>query len=102
MLEKVTFEDRDYVYMITKKEDYYAKILIEIILHEGYSLWEIGATYAKSLPKTKYYIVAKTAKEAKDKFTATFTWFSFVDKPIKCSPEEEYEILHNPSRVSSI
>lgn len=94
--------DRDYKYESIIEDDRLSRKLVEIIPHEGYSLWMVGATYAKNLPKTKYFVIAKSAAEASKKFKETFTWFSFVDKPIKCSPEEEYEILHNPSRVSSI
>lgn len=94
--------DRDYKYESIIEDDRLSRKLVEIIPHEGYSLWMICATYAKNLPKIKYFVIAKSAAEASKKFKETFTWFSFVDKPIKCSPEEEYEILHNPSRVSSI
>lgn len=94
--------DRDYKYESIIEDDRLSRKLVEIIPHEGYSLWMIGAAYAKNLPKTKYFVIAKSATEAGKKFKETFTWFSFVDKPIKCSPEEEYEILHNPSGVSSI
>ena len=94
--------DRDYKYESIIEDDRLSRKLVEITLHEGYSLWIIGATYAKNLPKTKYFIVAKSAEEASKKFKETFTWLSFVDKPVKCSPEEEYKILHNPIRVSSI
>lgn len=94
--------DRDYKYESIIEDDRLSRKLVEIIPHEGYSLWMIGATYAKNLPKTKYFVIAKSATEASKKFKETFTWLSFVDKPVKCSPEEEYEILHNPSRVSSI
>lgn len=94
--------DRDYRYKSVIEDDRLSRKLVEITLHEGYSLWIIGATYAKNLPKTKYFIVAKSAAEASKKFKDAFAWLSFVDKPVKCSPEEEYEILHNPSRVSSI
>lgn len=94
--------DRDYKYESIIEDDRLSRKLVEIIPHEGYLLWRIGATYAKNLPKTKYFVIAKSAAEASKKFKETFTWFSFVDKPVKCSPEEEYEILHNPIRVSSI
>ena len=94
--------DRDYKYKSTFEDNRFSRKLVEIILHEGYSLWIIGATYAKNLPKTKYFVIAKSAAEASKKFKEEFTWLSFIDKPVKCSPEEEYEILHNPSRVSSI
>lgn len=94
--------DRDYKYESIIEDDHLSRKLVEIIPHEGYSLWMTGAAYAKNLPKTKYFVIAKSAAEASKKFKETFIWFSFVDKPIKCSPEEEYEILHNPSRVSSI
>lgn len=94
--------DRDYKYESIIEDDRLSRKLVEIIPHEGYSFWMICATYAKNLPKIKYFVIAKSAAEASKKFKETFTWFSFVDKPIKCSPEEEYEILHNPSRVSSI
>ena len=94
--------DRDYKYESIIEDDRLSRKLVEIIPHEGYSLWIISATYAKNLPKTKYFVIAKSASEASKKFKETFTWLSFVDKPVKCSPEEEYKILHNPIRVSSI
>lgn len=94
--------DRDYKYKSVIEDNRFSRKLVEITLYEGYSLWVIGATYAKNLSKTKYFIVAKSAAEASKKFKDAFTWLSFVDKPVKCSPEEEYEILHNPIRVSSI
>lgn len=94
--------DRDYKYKSVIEDDRLSRKLVEITMHEGYSLWITGATYAKNLPKIKYFVIAKSAAEASKKFKEEFTWLSFVDKPIKCSSEEEYEILHNPSRVSSI
>ena len=94
--------DRDYKYESIIEDDRLSRKLVEITMHEGYSLWIIGATYAKNLPKTKYFVIAKYATDASKKFKDTFTWLSFIDKPVKCSPEEEYEILHNPIRVSSI
>ena len=94
--------DRDYKYKSIIEDDRLSRKLVEIIPHEGYSLWMICATYAKHLTRAQYFVIAMSAKEASKKFKDTFTWLSFIDKPVKCSPEEEYEILHNPIRVSSI
>lgn len=74
------------------------KCLSSYELDSGYRVWKIGATYAKHLEPTMYYIAAKTKKEAVTKFLDVAPWLSFVKVVMPVSDETAHEVLTNPAR----
>lgn len=52
--------------------------LVGYELTNGYNLYLVKATYAKSLTPSKYYIVAPNAKIAKNKFKNIYTWLNII------------------------
>lgn len=90
------------VYVKTGNTEGLIEYLEKVELTEGYLLWEIGASYARSLPPTRYYVAARSAREAKQIFKASFSWLdciSFVGLPD--ADTTEY-ILNNPKKVAVI
>lgn len=87
------------VYVKTGNSENLIEYLEKVELAEGYLLWEIGASYARSLPPTKYYVAARSAREAKKIFKSFFNWLdciSFVGLPD--ADTTEY-ILGNPKKA---
>ena len=74
------------------------KCLSSYELDNDYRVWKIGATYAKHLEPTMYYIAAKTKKEAVTKFLDVAPWLSFVKVVMPVSDETAHEVLTNPAR----
>ena len=54
------------------------KELVRYKLTDNNKLWLVKATYAKSLPPSKYYIVAQNSKDAKSKFKSIYTWLNVI------------------------
>lgn len=57
------------------------RLLKELVRYEptdGNNLYLVKATYAKSLPPSKYYIVAPNSKDAKNKFKNIYTWLNVI------------------------
>jgi hypothetical protein len=54
------------------------KELVRYELTNNNKLWLVKATYAKSLPPSKYYIVALNSKDARNKFKNIYTWLNVI------------------------
>lgn len=69
-------------------------------LNDGYMLWRIGATYAKSLDPTYYYVVAKDKQTARRKFERKFSWLGYIKSIAPLSDESAEEILTKPAKYA--
>ena len=70
---------------------------LRYIIHQGYNLYEIGASYAKQRPNSYYYILSKDEKTAKKEFK---NFFDYMDvREIRLCDEEEKEKVANDSRM---
>lgn len=67
-------------------------------LKDGWSLWKIMATYAKSLASQDHYVMAKSAKEARRRFLRAYPWLSYITAVKACQNEEERKVLSEPDR----
>ena len=66
----------------------------------GFCLFEICATYAKTIPPCTYYRLAKTMNEAKRNFKAVMgDWMKIISARLIPPGEEAESILTNPIRV---
>ena len=72
--------------------------LCRCVPYKGVRLYEIKATYAKTVRASSYYILAKTLREAKRRFRSTFTWLDVVGVRL-ISGEEAESILTNPLKM---
>ena len=62
------------------------------ILHEGYHLFEIMATYARQHPPCEYYMIAKSKKEAIERFRDTYTWLDIIKSVEQCNADTERRV----------
>ena len=66
----------------------------------GFYLFEICATYAKTIPPCTYYRLGKTMNEAKRDFKAVMgDWMKIIVARLIPPGEEAESILTNPIRV---
>ena len=56
--------------------------------HDGYYLFAVCATYAKSLKPNPYYVIARTEREAKQIFQKYYDWLDVISEVRKCGEEE--------------
>lgn len=66
-------------------------------MHPGYKLFRVNATYASCLPDSHYYVVAKTARTAKQIFKARFSWLNIIRSVVEVQDPEAYTVLSHPS-----
>lgn len=69
------------------------------IPHQGVSLFEIKATYAKTVPSATYYVLGDTKKMAKGRFENTMTWLTITSIRLIPPGEEAESILTDPMRM---
>lgn len=82
----------DMIYVKTENGTY----LDRYIPHEGYDLFVIGATYAKQLPPSKYYVIARTLKEARTIFKKKHGDILSVIKVVeRCDTDLKERILNH-------
>ena len=65
---------------------------------EGFYLYEIKATYAKSHPPSSYHVLGSSAKDAKKRFLQTLPWLYVVCLRMITGAEAD-EILSDPLRI---
>lgn len=65
---------------------------------DGFYLYEIKATYAKSKPATSYYVLGSSAKDAKRRLLQVCPWLYVVCLRM-ITGEEADEILSDPLRM---
>jgi hypothetical protein len=95
--ERVVKVYRDYVH-----EDRKVSELDHMELKDGYSIYRVAATYAKSLPASDYYVVAKDDKQARKIFTSRFSWLDYIKSIDKVEEDVCFYILNNPSQYITI
>lgn len=72
--------------------------LARYTLHDGYRVWKIGATYAKHMKPTFYYVVSDSRAAAVSKFLDIAPWLNVI-KSVELIDEVAAEvILNNPAR----
>lgn len=74
------------------------KQLVRYELQDGYWVWEICATYAKSVTPTKYYVVAPSKCLAWEKFLRSMPWLSLVCSVAPLTREGVQIVLNNPTK----
>lgn len=62
-------------------------------LHDGYFLFEVCATYAKSLDPARYYVVARSNRLAREKFLDMFPWLNCIKSISQADAELAEQIL---------
>ena len=77
----------------------YGWVQARCIPDEGINLYEIKATYAKQHPCNKYYVFAKTKKEARKRFKDTLTWLHIIESICEVNKNEIEKILCDPYQV---
>lgn len=71
----------------------------ESIFNKGLFLYRITADYRKSNTcKPSYYVVARNANEAKDKFSSMITWLKIYGCDKVSKLEDAADILSHPEK----
>lgn len=87
----VSYDRYDVVYAVCEN----GKYLDSYVLHDGYKLFAVGATYALSLKPSEYYVVAQNIRHARKIFMDTHGDILSYIKYIKQVPAEQQEFLLN-------
>lgn len=77
-------------------------VLQKYIIHDGYKLFEIKATYAKQLLPATYFVVEKNSKLAKERFKGNFPWLGCITSVFEVVEQSKEIILNNPKKHSVI
>ncbi len=86
--------------VIYKTDDRGIMSIARCIPAHGFYLFEICATYAKTIPPCTYYRLGKTMNEAKRDFKAVMgDWMKIIVARLIPPGEEAESILTNPIRV---
>lgn len=87
------------VYEPFETKDGYGQKLVRCVPFEGVCLFEVSATYAKSKPSSKYYVLGGTIRDAKNRFTSWYSWLSVTDIRYIPPGDEAERILTDPLRM---
>ena len=68
----------DYEYTYPENDDCPVCYLSRCIPHDGTSLYRIHATYAKTQEPSVYYILGRSANDARRRFRERYSWLSIV------------------------
>lgn len=86
------------VYVKTGNSEGLIEYLSEVILAPNMFLFEVRASYAKSLSPVSYYVVASSVRDARSIFKRRFPWLDVIDSVgLPCS-ERADEVLKSPGR----
>ena len=86
--------------VIYKTDDRGIMSIARCIPAHGFYLFEICATYAKTIPPCTYYRLGKTMNEAKRDFKAVMgDWMKIISARLIPPGEEAESILTNPIQV---
>lgn len=77
-------------------------VLQKYIIHDGYKLFEIKATYAKQLLPATYFVVEKNSKLAKERFKGSFPRLGCITYVFEVVEQSKEVILNNPKKYSVI
>ena len=86
-MERLCSYEYKYVYYVDEYN--YEKVLKRRIPFDGVSVYEVKATYAKQVPVTTYYVLGRTEREARNRFSGTLVWMKI--KAIRKMRKEEAE-----------
>lgn len=73
-------------------------VLQKYIIHDGYTLFEIKATYAKQLLPATYFVVEKNSRLAKERFESNFPWLGNIMSVSEVVEQSREVILNNPEK----
>ena len=74
------------------------KTLMRYNLHDGYRVWQIGASYARSMKPSFYYVISTTKSDALQKFRNIFSWLDVIFCIEPLLPDAAEELLSAPSK----
>ena len=74
------------------------KTLVRYNLHSGYRVWQIGASYARSMKPSFYYVISTSKSSAKQKFRQIFSWLDVIYCVEPLLPDAAEEILSAPAK----
>lgn len=89
-MKRIQQERYDLVYDTTEAGVIYLK---SYELHDGYSLFRVSASYAKTVPACSYYVVERTKAEATRRFKESFPWLNLIVDVAECSDIEKSNLL---------
>lgn len=72
------------------------RVLWRYEIHPGYKLFRVNATFASCLPDNCYYVVAKTARTARQIFKARFSWLNIIRSVVEVQDPEASTVLSHP------
>lgn len=77
-------------------------VLLEMLaryeIHEGYNLYQVGASYARSIKPSFYYVISTSKSSAKQKFRQIFSWLDVIYCVEPLLPDAAEEILSAPAK----
>lgn len=76
--------------------------LQKYIIHDGYKLFEIKATYTKQLLPATYFVVEKNSRLAKERFKGNFPWLGYITSVFEVVEQSKEIILNNPKKYAVI
>lgn len=76
--------------------------LKKYIIHDGYTLFEIKATYAKQLLPATYFVVEKNSRLAKERFEGNFPWLGYIASVFEVVEQSKEIIINNPKKYAVI
>ena len=74
------------------------KCLARCDLHEGYRVWQVGATYARNMKPTFYYVVATSGAAAMSKFLNIAPWLGIIKSVVPLNEADAEVVLSNPAK----
>ena len=89
----------NYVYKEYEVNEGPMKELARYELVGNNKLYLVQATYAKSLPPNKYYIVAPNLRRAKTKFKNIFSWLNVIHSVEVVEGDDLQWVLTHPKNV---
>lgn len=74
------------------------KTLVRYNLNEGYRVFQVGASYARSIKPSFYYVISATKSDARQKFRKTFSWLDVISCVEPLLPDAAEEVLSSPAK----
>lgn len=74
------------------------RVLARYNLNEGYRVFQIGASYARSIKRRFYYVISTSKSSAKQKFRQIFSWLDVIYCVEPLLPDAAEEILSAPAK----
>ncbi len=74
------------------------KTLVRYNLNEGYRVFQVGASYARSMKPSFYYVISTSKTSAKQKFRQIFSWLDVISCVEPLLPDAAEEVLSSPAK----